>query len=589
MSATLSLSSVLDALHAQQQQVPAGERGLEKELEELHQRLQMDPSLENDPQFCTRLAWLVQDWPARSGAGQLPALPPLLQAGLQQFATTVPGLENPTLRALMTQTATLADRALVSDIREVSLQAAALPPAMQAGMMVQAAAEQLTTRAGMTPTPTVEAPARPQPAQAAPEQEAAPQADPAIDPGLAQNTAPTNDPGYLESLDNAHADEATAQQTTTQGAPEAEPNPQDNPAADPGLAQNTAPTDDPGYLESLDNAYADQTTTHVDEAATQQQSGPVDPIAETAPSGSETAAPGSDQTDTAAAQDGAESEAQASSPSADRAEKTHPDPATTEQADHQARTREQRTADASEKGEPGEFQENSSPQSTQAAPSPAASAPAQSAQQTKAQTITPSPVPQSGGGFWGLNAFGQARLAEHDTKRVTKVAVNAQEQGNVVTRDIQTLRRVGASLFDEIDKAATASNTSVEAVIAGTGPGGQFAAIGQKFKTMLAQNPEFKAAHDTLCLSSQKLRARANQLEGEAQAREKTNDPVVIDTEKQVAKVGMELDKIPGQLPGKSLLQEIGAVVQRLVDKFRDFFRGQQQDRTRDAGPAPGR
>ena len=180
-------------------------------------------------------------------------------------------------------------------------------------------------------------------------------------------------------------------------------------------------------------------------------------------------------------------------------------------------------------------------------------------------------------------------MAEHDTKRVTKVAVNAQEQANVVTRDIQTLRRVGASLFDEIDKAATASNTSVEAVIAGTGPGGQFAAIGQKFTTMLAQNPEFKAAHDTLCLSSQKLRARANQLEGEAQAREKTNDHVVIDTEKQVAKVGMELDKIPGQLPGKSLLQEIGAVVQRLVDKFRDFFRGQQQDRTRDAGPAPGR
>lgn len=417
--------------------------------------------------------------------------------------------------------------------------------------------------------------------QAAPEQEAAPQVDPAIDPGQAQNTAPTDDPGYLDSLATAHTGEATTQHTTTQGAPKAGPNPQDNPAVDPGLAQGDPSADAPGYLESLVTAHADQTTATVDEAPDQQQSAPVDPV-------TETAAPGSDQTDPAAAQDEAEAEAQANNPSADRAENTHPDPAATEQADHQARAQAQARAEASEEERPGDLQKNTSSQATQAAPSPAASAQAQPVQQVKAQTITPAPA-KPDRGFWNLNAFGQARMAERDTQRVTQIAVTAQEQAAVVTRDIQALRKVGASLFEEIDKAATASNTSVEAVIAGTGPGGQFAAIGQKFTTMLAQNPEFQAAHETLCLSSQKLRARAQQLEGETQAREKTTDPVVIDTEKQVAQVGMELDKIPGRTPGKSLLQEIGAVVKRLVDKFKAFFRGQQQDQTRDAGPAPGR
>ncbi|MFT9366900.1 MAG: hypothetical protein ABF572_15335, partial [Gluconobacter sp.] len=95
------IGTALAGLDAQQRTVPEGERGLAKELADLQKRLAENPALENDPRFCTQVAWLVQDWQKFSGTGQAPAVSPFLTAGMAHLASTYPGLENPQIRAAL--------------------------------------------------------------------------------------------------------------------------------------------------------------------------------------------------------------------------------------------------------------------------------------------------------------------------------------------------------------------------------------------------------------------------------------------------------------------------------------------------------
>lgn len=60
--------------------------------------------------------------------------------------------------------------------------------------------------------------------------------------------------------------------------------------------------------------------------------------------------------------------------------------------------------------------------------------------------------------------------------------------------------------------------------------------------------------------------------------------------EETAASVGKKLESLPGQEPGKDFLKEVGAALQRLVDRFHDFFtkdRKQGQEQSRDNSPSP--
>lgn len=141
-----SLSNLLNNLQNQQNSVPEEQRGLAQELADLRERLEKDPSLENDPKYLTQVAWLVQDWSKFSGTNQQPALSPIFQAGLTQMAGQYPGLANPDLNRLLGNTQELADQQLVNMIRSTVIEVAEMAPAQQTTMMIAMATQHLSDR-----------------------------------------------------------------------------------------------------------------------------------------------------------------------------------------------------------------------------------------------------------------------------------------------------------------------------------------------------------------------------------------------------------------------------------------------------------
>lgn len=83
------------------------------------------------------------------------------------------------------------------------------------------------------------------------------------------------------------------------------------------------------------------------------------------------------------------------------------------------------------------------------------------------------------------------------------------------------------------------------------------------------------------------LRTATRRLDEEARERGASEQAPVMETTRNVAALGLELEKVPGEQAGRNFLQDIGGLVERLVEKFRAHFErifGQQ--RGRDSSPS---
>ncbi|MCE2576680.1 hypothetical protein [Komagataeibacter sp. FNDCR2] len=511
------IGTALAGLDAQQRAIPESERGLAKDLEDLQKRLAENPALENDPRFCTQVAWLMQDWQKFSGTGQAPAVSPILTAGMAQLASTYPGLENPQVRSALEQTGGLHDRQLVADIRSVAMETARMTPEQQTSFMARMAADHLVQRV-----------------QAALGQ-----------PAMAHEAAPY--PVPPETTPEPVVEPPQQMRPTPAAAPEPEPS-----SADPFPPE----AGDPGFAPSSTEAAAAQAPGPEPEGPIAPQETRDEPIqgdGNEVPHTKGSAAQASDQ--------GAENRTRA------------------EDADN---SRERENSDSPPNHAPQKEAKDPRPTTPQKSPDQAQpqSAPAPQNKPQQAPATVPSPV--SGVKEWANNFMGKK-----DERRVNKFVNRTAEAVEAVRDKIGNLRREEPAFFESIDAAARKSGQPVREVIAGMTSDGPYANLRKQYDAIVQRNPNFMAASRELMQAGTNLRTTVRRLETEARERGASDKEPVTEVLRSVGGVGLELEKIPGEYPGKNFLQQVGAMVERLANKFREFFEHTfGQRRERDSGPS---
>ncbi|RFD18889.1 hypothetical protein DY926_14120 [Komagataeibacter melaceti] len=506
------IGTALASLDAQQRAIPESERGLAKDLEDLQKRLAENPALENDPRFCTQVAWLMQDWQKFSGTGQAPAVSPILAAGMAQLASTYPGLENPQVRAAVEQTGGLHDRQLIADIRSVAMETAGMTPEQQTSFMARMAADHLVQRVQAAlgqPAMAHEAAPHPVPPKPAPEV--------VVEPP--QQTRPTPE-------------------TAPEPAPSsAEPLPPE--AGDPGFAPSST------------------------EAAAAQDSVP-EPEGRATPQETRDEPTRGDENDVP------------------RNHENQP-PSSTQEVEDTPRATDTKTAHETEAAPPSSALNSEkmpdAPQSNRSSPSPEQSqtqpSPAPQNKPQQAPATVPSPV--SGVKEWANNFMGKK-----DERRVNKFVNRTAEAVEAVRDKIGNLRREEPVFFESIEAAARKSGQPVREVIAGMTSDGPYANLRKQYDAIVQRNPNFMAASRELMQAGTNLRTTVRRLETEARERGASDKEPVIEAMRSVGGVGLELEKIPGEYPGKNFLQQVGEMVERLANKFREFFEhtfGQRRER----------
>ncbi|QBL95449.1 hypothetical protein [Komagataeibacter saccharivorans] len=541
------IGTALAGLDAQQRTIPENERGLAKELADLQKRLAENPALENDPRFCTQVAWLVQDWQKFSGTGQAPAVSPFLTAGMAQLASTCPGLENPQIRAALEQTAALHDHALITDIRSVAMETARLTPGQQDSFMARMAAEHLVQRVQMSLGTPVTA------------REAAP---PPVQPDIAP------EPMAEQSVRSQPAPE-----------PVAEPEP---PAADPFPSE----AGDPGFapaFESEEPAQAGKPEASQEESEPAHSGEPLSNDTKTEMGRDNDHELGTaevpEQMHDDAAAHAAEHKVQQKAANTERP--------TDQEREDRARMQDQRAAHEAEQQQPSREarpQRVNVPNNTQAPDSPdqAKTKPSATPQNTQQTAPAATPSPFAAIGEWGRNFKGK-----RDESRINKMIADTTTAMDTVRDRLGVLRREETGFFERIETAARTSGETVPAVIAGMTADGPFGELRQEYDTICQRNPNFVAARNELHKAGIELRTATRRLDEESRERGASEQAPVMETTRNVAALGLELEKVPGEQAGRNFLQDIGGLVERLVEKFRAHFErifGQQRER--DSSPS---
>ncbi|MGC5749465.1 hypothetical protein J4P41_12640 [Gluconobacter sp. NFX36] len=555
MSGTLTqqgpLGYVLHALDTHQSTIPAAERGLAKDLSDLTARLQENPALESDPKFTVQVAWLVQDWKALSGTGAEPQIPPILAAGMKAHGTDLPGLENEEIKTLLAQAGSLEDRDLVRDLRKTALEMSEMSPEEQASVAAARLAAVLDYRITMALSGT---PARAQ--QTEPELSPRPDAqqlDPVVtstpEPAPVRETSP-------EIQQPASAD--MPQPTVTEPEPPVAENehpsfePQQAPRTqheilEPGLPSND-PFEDEGYLQSLEEEagpFRDDEEFQGDHRPSEQPGEVEDPVSQS---------------------------------SAERDRSIH--------------RNDQQNADAAEDAEPDA--------AARPAPSAKTSQPdadlaaAESKPKPESKPNQPeakiAPTTATATNRRGLADFMSDMVGKSDDRQIQNRTRKVKEAAREVEEDLGALKRVGREFFEAFAKAASEPGQSESSVIAGMTDDGSHKALRAQLTASLEKTPGFAESWEKLRKSSQRLGKEVEVLGDEASKRDASSDPTVQSTEETAASVAKKLESLPGQEPGKDFLKEVGAALQRLVDRFHDFFtkdRKQGQEQSRDNSPSP--
>ncbi|GLQ66999.1 MULTISPECIES: hypothetical protein [Gluconobacter] len=555
MSGTLTqqgpLGYVLNALDTHQSTIPAAERGLAKDLSDLTVRLQENPALESDPKFTVQVAWLVQDWKALSGTGAEPQIPPILAAGLKAHGTDLPGLENEEIKALLAQAGSLEDRNLVRDIRKAALDLSEMSPEEQASVAAARLAAVLDYRITMALSGT---PARAQ--QSEPELSPRPDVQP---PEPAGTLTPESAPEVAvspEVQEQASAD--MSQPTETEPEPPAAKSghpshdPQQAPRTqheilEPGLHSND-PFEEEGYLQSLEEEagpFRDDDEFHGTHSRSEQPEAVEDPVSQN-PAEKDRAVHRDDQS------------------VADRSEREKPEAALRPTPGTRTSKLDADHATAENKPKP-----ESKPNEAEAKAAP-----------TSASTANRQ----------GLADFLHGMIGKSDERQILDRTRRVKAAAREVEEDLGTLKRVGHEFFEAFSKAASEPGQSERSVIAGMTGDGSHKALRAQLTASLEKTPGFAESWEKLRRSSQRLGKEVEVLGDDASRRDALSDPTVQSTEETAASVAKKLESLPGQEPGKDFLKEVGAALQRLVDRFHDFFtkdRKQGQEQSRDNSPSP--
>ncbi|MGY8607185.1 hypothetical protein ACTVH1_16055 [Gluconobacter cerinus] len=536
MSGTLTqpgpLGYVLQALDAQQSTIPAPERGLAQDLSDLTARLRENPGLESDPKFTVQVAWLVQDWKALSGTGAEPQIPPILAAGLKAHGTDLPGLENEEFKALLAQAGSLEDRDLVRDLRKTALEMSEMSPEDQASVAAARLAAVLDYRITMalSGTPARAQQTEPEPA---PAREASPEVQHQASADMSQPTVTEPEPPVAESEHPSHE---------PQQAPRTQ-----HEILEPGLPSND-PFEDEGYLQSLEDEagpFRDDEEFQGDPRPSEQPGDVEDPV-----------------------------------------------PQSSAERDRSIHRNDQQNADAAEDAEPD----------AAARPAPSAKTSQLDADQATAENKpkpeSPSnqaeakvaPTTATATNRRGLADFMSDLVGKSDDRQIQNRTRKVKEAAREVEEDLGALKRVGREFFEAFTKAASEPGQSENSVIAGMTEDGSHKALRAQLIASLEKTPGFAESWEKLRKSSQRLGKEVEVLGDEASKRDALSDPTVQSAEETAASVGKKLESLPSQEPGKDFLKEVGAALQRLVDRFHDFFtkdRKQGQEQSRDNSPSP--
>ncbi|QEH97744.1 hypothetical protein [Gluconobacter thailandicus] len=553
MSGTLTqqgpLGYVLHALDAQQSTIPEAERGLAKDLSDLTARLQENPGLESDPKFTVQVAWLVQDWKAFSGTGAEPQIPPILAAGLKAHGTDLPGLENEEIKAMLAHAGSLEDRDLIRDLRKTALDMSGMSPEDQASVAAARLAAVLDYRITMalSGTPARAQQTEPEPSPRPDAQRAEPAVTSMPEPAPAGEASPeVQRPASAEMPQPPPVAESQHPSHDPQQAPRTQ-----HEILEPGLPSND-PFEDEGYLQSLEEEagpFRDDEEFQGD-LRPSEQPGDVEDAVSQSPAEEDRAVHRDDQR----AADDAESVGPTRT--ADRRKSVQPE---VDQAAAQAEgRREGEQTKPSHKDAQSEVQKGSI-----------------AATETNRR---------------GLSDFMSSLVGKSDERQIQNRTRKVKEAAREVEEDLGALKRVGREFFEAFTKAASEPGQSESSVIAGMTEDGSHKALRAQLTASLEKTPGFAESWEKLRKSSQRLGKEVEVLGDEASKRDALSDPTVQSAEETAASVGKKLESLPGQEPGKDFLKEVGAALERLVDRFHDFFtkdRKQDQEQSRDNSPSP--
>jgi len=183
------------------------------------------------------------------------------------------------------------------------------------------------------------------------------------------------------------------------------------------------------------------------------------------------------------------------------------------------------------------------------------------------------------------------RREQSDARHLEGRTRKVRDATRAVEEDLGALRKVGRDFFEAFDEATAKEGASVEKVIAGMTENGAYGDLRKQYHTALDQTPGFADAWEKLRKSAGRLGKEAELLASDASVRGASGDASVKAAEEEAAKVGHKLEKLPGHEPGKDFITEVGAALERLVNRFRDFFtedRKRTRDRAPDNSPSPG-
>lgn len=587
-----TISGVLQAMGQQQQSVPEAQRGLADRLKELQEQLESDPSLENDPKFATHVAWLMQDWPKFSGTGQAVQVSPLLHAGLNAMAGQYPGMSNPQMASMLQQTAVMADRQLVADIRNASMELGALPAEQQTSFLISAGVNALEARAAQAgvapipqPSPVVQPAPVPQPAPVvAPEAsavtpdafpESVARTGPAVtrsEPSVAEPVSPLAASVVAESVTQAVPHEAVVGARQEAGEQARSVSGQDVDHDDPSHAH--ASMNIPfGEEDGTSAPRAGETVDATREEPKAQATQPAQDASQTA--SEQTVQPGmtKEQEDEARRRDAElNKQAQGNPPENQQG---------TQQQAEQAKERTGQTNGQKEQVEPTPKASAQTPASTQAQPQAAQPA------QGPVGSLAGHAVSKLTNAF---KSWGSSQQVASDQRRIDSLV--ATVDGNIRAADThyQDLKQTAAPFFKKMEEAARQEGVKPAELMAGMGEGGKQHGLWQEFTQLRLSDERVGKVYNDLANTMQDMRRNLGSLQSEAAERGATNAQSVVDVEERAGKKAMEMEDVPGRNPGESLIKSIGGALERIMEKVKARFLALTQGREqgRDTSPSMG-
>lgn len=179
------------------------------------------------------------------------------------------------------------------------------------------------------------------------------------------------------------------------------------------------------------------------------------------------------------------------------------------------------------------------------------------------------------------------RQAQSDARRIDKLVRDVDQDISRTKACHQTLKDVAAPFFAKLEKTAREENTTVRNILAETGQGGKHEDLGQEFYKERLSNPDVGKAYEQLTGALNVMKRNVLSLRAEAAQRDAAEDPAVKLAEQRVGEVGLDVENVPGIEPGKNLIQSIGDIVEKLVEKTRAFLGlGNNPDQNRDSEPS---